>query len=55
MRASAGFHTWRVVPCLVLTFMFGPAGWLLYVLVRSAFGMFPPIVNASREAPAPSP
>jgi hypothetical protein len=27
-----------VIPCLLLTFMFGPAGWLLYVGVRSAFG-----------------
>jgi hypothetical protein len=26
-----------VVPCLVLTFLFGPAGWLLYVAVRLAF------------------
>ena len=25
-----------VVPCLVLTFLFGPAGWLLYLVVRSA-------------------
>jgi ABA DEFICIENT 4-like len=25
-----------VVPCLVLTFFFGPAGWLLYMAVRSA-------------------
>jgi hypothetical protein len=25
---------WRVVPCLALTFLFGPAGWLLYVIVR---------------------
>lgn len=25
-----------VVPCLVLTFLFGPAGWLLYLGVRSA-------------------
>jgi hypothetical protein len=25
-----------VVPCLVLTLMFGPAGWLLYLAVRSA-------------------
>jgi hypothetical protein len=24
-----------VVPCLVLTFLFGPAGWLLYRMVRS--------------------
>jgi hypothetical protein len=28
---------WLVVPCLVLTFMFGPAGWLLYLIVRSRF------------------
>ena len=24
-----------VVPCLILTFLFGPAGWLLYLIVRS--------------------
>jgi len=24
-----------VVPCLVLTFLFGPAGWLLYQAIRS--------------------
>jgi hypothetical protein len=24
-----------VLPCLVLTFLFGPAGWLLYTFVRS--------------------
>ena len=26
-----------VVPCLVLTFLFGPAGWLLYLAVRRKF------------------
>jgi hypothetical protein len=26
-----------VVPCLALTFLFGPAGWLLYVVVRFVF------------------
>jgi hypothetical protein len=26
---------WRLVPCLLLTFMFGPTGWLLYLVVRS--------------------
>jgi hypothetical protein len=26
-----------VVPCLVMTFLFGPAGWLLYVAVRTKF------------------
>jgi hypothetical protein len=25
-----------LVPCLILTFLFGPAGWLVYLLVRSA-------------------
>lgn len=25
-----------VLPCLFLTFMFGPAGWLLYLTLRSA-------------------
>ena len=24
-----------VLPCLLLTFLFGPAGWLLYTIVRS--------------------
>jgi chromate transport protein ChrA len=28
-----------VVPCLALTFLFGPAGWLLYVAVRFAFAV----------------
>ena len=23
------------VPCLLLTFLFGPAGWLLYMIMRS--------------------
>ena len=27
-----------VVPCLLLTFMFGPAGWLLYMLLRRGHG-----------------
>ena len=26
-----------MVPCLLLTFMFGPAGWLLYRIVRQLF------------------
>jgi Domain of unknown function (DUF4281) len=26
-----------LVPCLFLTFMFGPAGWLLYLLVRTRY------------------
>jgi len=30
-----GIPHWMVVPCLALTFLFGPAGWLLYSIVRS--------------------
>jgi hypothetical protein len=30
-----GVPPWALVPCLVLTFMFGPAGWLLYRIVRT--------------------
>jgi hypothetical protein len=29
-----GIAHYLVVPCLVLTFLFGPAGWLFYVLIR---------------------
>jgi len=29
-----GISHWLVIPCLLLTFMFGPAGLLLYVLAR---------------------
>lgn len=35
-----GINHLLVVPCLILTFLFGPAGWLLYLGVRSA-GQFP--------------
>lgn len=36
-RDAAGRHLPQVVlvPCLLLTFLFGPAGWLLYQVVRS--------------------
>jgi hypothetical protein len=30
-----GVPHWVLVPCLVLTFLFGPAGWLLYLGVRA--------------------
>lgn len=33
--ARRGVPHWLVVPCLFLTFMFGPAGWLLYLGVRN--------------------
>jgi hypothetical protein len=32
---SRGIPHWMVLPCLFLTFMFGPAGWLLYMAVRA--------------------
>jgi hypothetical protein len=32
-QASAVSH-WLVIPCLVLTFMFGPCGYLLYQIVN---------------------
>ena len=28
---------WLVIPCLVLTFLFGPAGWLSYQGIRSRY------------------
>jgi hypothetical protein len=33
--AKRGIPHWMVAPCLVLTFMLGPAGWLLYQAVRT--------------------
>ena len=30
-----GIPHWLVLPCLFLTFMFGPAGWLLYMSIRA--------------------
>lgn len=33
--ATRNLPHWRIVPCLFLTFMFGPAGWLLYLCVRA--------------------
>ena len=30
-----GISHWLVLPCLFLTFMFGPAGWLLYMALRA--------------------
>jgi hypothetical protein len=31
-----GISHWLIIPCLLLTFMFGPIGLLLYLLVRFA-------------------
>jgi Domain of unknown function (DUF4281) len=32
--AKYGIAHWLVIPCLLLTFMFGPIGLLLYLLIR---------------------
>jgi hypothetical protein len=34
---SRGIPHLAVVPCLFLTFMFGPAGWLTYMALRAAY------------------
>lgn len=34
-----GISHWLVVPCLVLTFLFGPAGLLLYTIMRETRGV----------------
>jgi len=34
-----------VVPCLLLTFMFGPSGWLLYRIVRATFSRGAPVLS----------
>jgi hypothetical protein len=39
---------WLVVPCLFLTFMFGPAGWLAYLAVRTARSGRPDRAHAER-------
>jgi hypothetical protein len=33
---QAGVSRLLVAPCLLLTYLFGPAGWLLYLLLRRA-------------------
>jgi hypothetical protein len=34
--ASRGLRAWAVAPCMALTFLFGPLGWLSYALLRTA-------------------
>lgn len=43
--ATRNVPHWMLVPCLLLTFLFGPAGWLLYVAVRS--------IPSKRRGPTP--
>jgi hypothetical protein len=38
---TRGISHWLVVPCLFLTFMFGPVGWLLYMGLRTWRGVSP--------------
>jgi Domain of unknown function (DUF4281) len=32
-----GVPRWLLVPCLLLTLMFGPTGWILYMAVRTRY------------------
>ncbi|MEQ9440494.1 MAG: ABA4-like family protein [Cyclobacteriaceae bacterium] len=34
---SLGISHWFVIPCLLLTFMFGPVGLLLYFIIRAVY------------------
>ena len=33
-RGVSGIQAWWLLPCLLLTFLFGPAGWLLYMAAQ---------------------
>jgi hypothetical protein len=33
--ATLGISRWLVIPCLALTFLFGPVGWLAYSIART--------------------
>jgi hypothetical protein len=45
---KSGVPAWLVVPCLALTFLFGPVGLLLYFILRLAFMRR----NTNREMPS---
>jgi hypothetical protein len=34
-----GVPRWLLVPCLFLTLMFGPMGWLIYMLASARYGL----------------
>lgn len=42
---AEGIPFWIVVPCLSLTFLFGPAGLLAFAAIRSAFKTIPSPTN----------
>lgn len=45
--AAVGLSPWLAAPCMALTFMFGPAGWLTYLAVRRTHSM----LGATRQVP----
>lgn len=45
--SSNGVSPWLAAPCMVLTFMFGPAGWLAYLAVRRTNAA----LTANRQVP----
>ena len=45
---ARGIPHWLVLPCLLLTFLFGPAGWLLYLALRLVHGATPQRSHARR-------
>jgi hypothetical protein len=47
---AAGIRHYLVVPCLILTFLFGPAGWFLYFLIRSTANRSGVIESAEEAA-----
>lgn len=50
-----GVSQWLVAPCLFLTFMFGPGGYLAYALVRLVVKRHYGAVNPLPAVPASSP
>jgi hypothetical protein len=47
---AAGIRHYLIVPCLLLTFLFGPAGWVLYLLIRSVANRSGVIEKAEQAA-----
>lgn len=47
---AAEIRHYLIVPCLLLTFLFGPAGWVLYLLIRSVANRIGVIENAEEAA-----
>lgn len=44
--AKRNMPWWTLAPCLVLTFLFGPMGWLVFMVVRSRHQPVPPATNS---------